>query len=93
MCRQCVALQFDLQQTDRFFDNTAFSTARTRILSKYRKNAVDEIYLLLEFQMSTVRASIDMNFYIFFVREPYLWASFKWHKKTFSVKFVRVVEV
>ena len=54
---------------------------------------MDKIYPVLEFQIATTSSLKDMNSskYIYF--KPYLTASFKRYKKTFSVTFVGVFKV
>ena len=67
--------------------------SRRTILSKYKKKAINEIYIVLEFKIPTMCSVKDMNFYICSSEKPYLTASFKRHRKTFSVKFVPVIQI
>ena len=73
--------------------NTAFNMSRTRTLSKYKKMATGEVYSVLEVQIRTPGSFRDIEFFSNFSRRPFLTAILEWHKKTFSVKFVGIVEV
>ena len=48
-----------------FFDNAGFNMSRTRILWKYKKKAIHEMYIVLEFKIDTMRSFKDTNFYIY----------------------------
>ena len=67
--------------------------SRTTILFEYKKKAINEMHIVLDFKIDTMCSFKDTNFYIYQHEMRYLTASFKWHRKTFSVKIVPVIEV